>query len=37
MNYASTDWRLKLLEKGEIPLYCKTHGWTHSNRYTLIS
>ena len=35
MNYVSTDWKLKILKDGEIPLFCKKHGWTHSNKYVL--
>jgi len=35
MNIVGTDWRLKILEDGELPLYCDKHGWTKSNRYTL--
>ena len=37
MNYLSTDWRMKILKEHELPLFCKKHGWTHSERYILIS
>lgn len=36
-SYVDTDWRLKILKEGEIPLFCDKHGWTKSNKYTLIT
>ena len=35
MDYIGTDFRLKILKEGELPLYCDKHGWTKSNQYTL--
>ena len=37
MNFASIDWRMKILKENELPLFCKKHGWTHSKKYILIS
>lgn len=36
MNYASIDWRMRLLKEGELPLFCNKHGWVKSEKYTLI-